>query len=230
LREVQALISNERFSPGERLPAERELAEMLGVSRPMLREALNILESRGYIDRRSKSGNFVCTAIPASVRDPIEQAMNSSLLGFRDIVELRKVLELWAVEKASESPGHKYLQALEGCLKAMKATASFRTEEQFERYREADLRFHQVVAEMTSNLAYIHLFHFLAKLVKNSITMTRQLVHDSFGKENLGYHQAIYEAIRDRDSLRARLAMLNHFQILEKRLSPKRQVKGTKPE
>lgn len=228
LREVQALISNGRFSPGERLPAERELAELLGVSRPMLREALNILESRGYIDRRSKSGNYVCTAIPSSVRDTIEQAVNSSLLGFHDIVEMRKVLELWAVEKASQSPERKSLQALEECLRTMRETSSLRTEEQFDRYREADLGFHQIIAEMTGNLAYIHLFHFLATLVKKSITMTRQLVHNSFGKENLGYHQAIYEAIREQDPLKAKLAMLSHFQILGKRLSPRESRKSTR--
>src|SRR5687767_10823821 len=60
LRQVLDLIFQGKLPPGSRLPAERELAELIGVSRNTLRDALNKLEARGYLERRDRSGNYVC--------------------------------------------------------------------------------------------------------------------------------------------------------------------------
>ena len=102
-RQIVAMIFEGQFSPGSPLPAERELAEMLSVSRPTLREALNRLEAKGFVDRRSKSGNYVCTAIPTSVREPIDEVLENNLMPLSDMIDVRKILEVWAVEKAVKS-------------------------------------------------------------------------------------------------------------------------------
>lgn len=226
LRHIVALIFEGRLPPGARLPAERELAEQLGVSRPTLRDAINRLEARGYIERRSKSGNYVCTAVPQSLREPLEDVVDSEVVGFRDILDIRKALELWAVERAAESPTKEELAALTECLKVMKMTAAFRSDEQFARHSEADSKFHENIAGMTRNPIYIHLFHFFAKLIGRSIVISRQLMPDEFGGQNISVHEQILKAIQEKDVPKAKQAMTAHFQFVEEHLSPKKPKKA----
>ena len=155
-RHITALIFEGHLSPGSRLPSERELSETLGVSRTTLRDALNRLEARGFTESRSKSGNYVCTAIPQSLRDPIEDIIEANVVAIGEVIEIRKTLEIWAVEKAARLVTKESLQALNNCVKTMKRNSTFRTPAQFTRYSEADLKFHQIIAEMTQNSIYIH--------------------------------------------------------------------------
>ncbi|MCX8036833.1 MAG: FadR family transcriptional regulator [Candidatus Sumerlaeia bacterium] len=220
-RQLLALIFEGHFPPGSPLPPERELAETLRVSRPTLREALNKLEAKGLIERRSKSGNYVCTAIPPSTRDAIEDLLSSDIVEFSNVVEIRKVLELWAVSRATERADKRSLAALQKCLAAMKTTARFRTPEQFARHSEADLRFHQTIAEMTGNPIYVHLFHFLANLISRSITLSRTLV-GRYAEQSLKVHGQLLAAIESGDPAKARKALLDHFAFVEKHLWSRR--------
>ncbi len=225
LGQIVGLIFEGRLSPGDRLPAERELAEQLGVSRPTLRDAINRLEVRGYIERRSKSGNYVCTAVPQSLREPIEDIVDASVVGFRDILDIRKALELWAVERAASSPTKKAIATLEECLKIMKSNAGFRTDDQFARHSEADSKFHQTIAEMAENPIYTHLFHFFANLIRRSIVISRQLMPDDFAAQNIGVHEQILKAIKGKDMTKAKEAMAAHFRFVEEHLSAKKPNK-----
>ncbi|HVF28282.1 MAG TPA: FadR/GntR family transcriptional regulator [Pyrinomonadaceae bacterium] len=220
LRHIVALIFEGRLSPGARLPAERDLAEQIGVSRATLRDAVNRLEARGYIERRSKSGNYVSTVIPQSVSEPIEDVVDAGGVGFADIIEIRKILELWAVAKAAESPTEDALRSLRGCLETMRSTAKLRTDEQFERHSKADLQFHQTIAEMTGNPLYMHLFHFFSNLVSRSIQISKQLIPGDFGNLNIEVHEQVFQAINERDVARSKRSMLAHFLFVEKHLAP----------
>jgi GntR family transcriptional repressor for pyruvate dehydrogenase complex len=220
-RQIVALIFEGHFSPGSPLPAERELAETLNVSRPTLREALNRLEAKGFVDRRSKSGNYVCTAIPASLREPIDEALENNLIPLADIIDVRKILEMWAVERAVKSPTEDQVRALASCVKAMRAAVSCENEDQFAHYRAADQHFHQILAEMAGNLLYVHLAHFLTGLVSRSISMSRQIFPGDYPRNNLTWHEHILKAVRAQDLEQAKEAMLEHFFQIERYLSPR---------
>jgi len=221
-RQIVALIFEGHLSPGSPLPAEREFAETLNVSRPTLREALNRLEAKGFVDRRSKSGNYVCTAIPTSLREPIDEALENNLMPLTDINDVRKILEVWAVESAAKSTTEPRLQGLSACVHAMKADVSCENEDQFARYRAADQRFHQILAEMTGNLLYVHLAHFLSELVSRSISMSRQIFPGDYPRNNLKRHEQILQAVCAQDVEQAKQAMLEHFLQIERYLSPRR--------
>ena len=221
-QQILAVIFEGRLSPGSRLPGERELTETIGLSRTTLRDALNRLEARGYINRRSKSGSFVCTSLPQPFREPIEEIVDSNVISTSDIIEIRKVLELWAVDKATELPAKDSLTALARCLRAMEATSAFRSDSQFIRYRDADLKFHQTIAEMTGNLLYVHLFHFFLDLVRRSISLSRQLVPGNFAKDNLRNHREIYRAI-ERKGQQGKARHAGTLQYVEQHISPRRR-------
>ncbi len=221
LRQILDLIFQGKLPPGARLPAERELAELIGVSRNTLRDALNKLEARGYIERRDRSGNYVCTAIPQTVRAPLEEIVAQDVVGLRDIVDIRKALETWAARKAAETPTADTLKELKNCLKTMKANAALRSDEQFNRYSAADGRFHEIIAAMTGNPVYVHLFHYFIALLRRSITITRELMQEPFAEHNLKVHENILAAISAADPDAAERAMKEHFQFVEELIAPK---------
>lgn len=206
------------LSPGTRLPAERELSEQLGISRTTLRDAMNRLEASGFVQRRPKSGTYVCTAVPQSLQNSMEHVVDAKLVRFRDIIGIRRVLEVWAVQRAAEEPAADAITELKECVDTIRATAAFETPEQIERFSEADLRFHQVIAEMTGNPLYVHLFHFLFSLILRSISLSRQIVPGNYAQQNLAVHQRIYEALRAADPEAARAAMEEHFDFVEQHL------------
>jgi GntR family transcriptional regulator, transcriptional repressor for pyruvate dehydrogenase complex len=221
LRQILDLIFQGQLAPGSRLPAERELAEIIGVSRATLRDALNKLEARGYIERRSKSGNYVCTAIPQTLRAPLDEVVESDVVGLRDVVEIRKALEVWAARKAAESPSRESLDRLKECVRMMKSNSELRNEEQFNRYSAADGRFHEVIAEMTGNPIYVHLFHYFIGLLRRSVKITRELMQEDFADYNIAVHENILNALKEADPAQAELAMQEHFRFVEELITPR---------
>jgi GntR family transcriptional repressor for pyruvate dehydrogenase complex len=152
------------------------------------------------------------------VSQPIEEVVNSNVVGLEQIIELREVLELWAVDRATKAPEKKSLARLRQCLKTMGAASAFRTESQFQRYSQADLRFHQTIAQMTGNPVYVHLIHFISHLITQSISLSRELLPNDFASRNLAVHRQIYDAIRRGDAADARAAIAAHFDFVKDHL------------
>jgi GntR family transcriptional regulator, transcriptional repressor for pyruvate dehydrogenase complex len=221
LRQILDLIFQGQLAPGSRLPAERELAELIGVSRNTLRDALNKLEARGYIERRDRSGNYVCTAIPQQLSAPLEEIVAKDVVGLRDIVDIRKALETWAARKAAEAPTADLLKQLRDCVRTMRANAALKSDEQFARYSGADRRFHEVIAEMTGNPVYVHLFHYFTALLSRSMTITRELMQEPFAAHNLKVHENILAALAAADAEAAERTMKEHFEFVEELTAPK---------
>ena len=90
---IETLILEGTLKPGERLPAERALAEEFGVSRPSLREALQKLVARGLLQSRHGGGTFVSEALGSSFRDPLLQLLEKNPEAQRDLLEFRHTLE-----------------------------------------------------------------------------------------------------------------------------------------
>ena len=232
LDRIISLIFEGRLEPGARLPSERNLALQLGVSRTTLRDALTTLEARGLIDRRAKSGNFVCTAVPPGVRTPIEEVVDRRLVSLANVIELRKVLERWAAGMASVRPNRAHLATLRTCVAEMRRTVALGTEEQFDRYRAADRRFHQVIGRMTGNPLYPHVFQFFVDLIGRSLVMSRELLPGDFARGNLERHAAIFESIGARRPELAEAAMTEHFAFVERALAQARRApvaRGRRP-
>jgi GntR family transcriptional repressor for pyruvate dehydrogenase complex len=221
-RQVVAMIFEGQLAPGARLPSERDLSEQLKVSRPTLRDALSRLQARGYIEIRPKSGNYVCNVIPQSMRGPLAEGLESRVLELHDANEIRKVLETWAAEEAARSPEPEKLKLLRECVETMRETAPLRTKGQYARHREADRRFHETIAEMTRNPVYQHLIRFLTGVIRKCISVSRELMPDDYGQQNLREHEAVYEAIRRADVAQTRKAMIRHFEFVERNLPARR--------
>ena len=116
--QIEALIKAENLLPGSKLPVERELAEMMGVSRPSIREALIALETAGYIEFRQGSGNYV--------RDPAGRKTLSVLKledlgpGALEQFEARRALEPACAELAGSRATPEQVAGLKASLQRMR--------------------------------------------------------------------------------------------------------------
>jgi GntR family transcriptional repressor for pyruvate dehydrogenase complex len=217
-RQIIALLHEGRFTPGDRLPAERDLAELLHVSRPTLRDALNRLEARGFIDRKTGSGSYVCTSIPESIRTPLEEGIRERLITLQQIIDVRKPLEVWAAKEAAIQRTADQLGELHQALESMRAAGKKVDKTSNTEYARADIRFHLVLAKMTKNPVYVHMLQFLTELISTSLSISREILDDDFSKANTTRHEAIYESIAAQAPSAARKAMTAHFLLIERRI------------
>ncbi|MFI5729642.1 FadR/GntR family transcriptional regulator [Kribbella sp. NPDC051587] len=191
--------------PGDRLPAERDLATRLNVSRVTLREAIHALTEAGYVEsRRGRyGGTFVNEQLPKPRRTPAKRIARELGEGLDDALVLRVALETGAAEVAANrvlsaaEEGH-----LRQCLADSKAA-------KLTDYRRFDSRLHLAIAEVTGSAsltsATADVRMRLNELLDAIPLLERNLEHSN------EQHQVIVDAILAGDAPAARAAMREHL-------------------
>jgi GntR family transcriptional repressor for pyruvate dehydrogenase complex len=198
VRQILALIGQGEIAPGSRLPAERDLAERLGVSRNVLREAFRVLEARGIVRSRAGGGRYlrpgnVSTALPTEgVVLRLEQAV------IADILEARELLEAQAARLAAQRANDEQVNAVTAACED--SASSW----------EDNLTFHVAVAAATGNFM-------LERLVRLQMELLRE-VHQrdhyrspGIAAELLAEHRSIAGAIAVGDADAAEAAVRRHL-------------------
>jgi DNA-binding FadR family transcriptional regulator len=191
--------------PGERLPAERDLAARLNVSRVTLREAIHALTEAGYVEsRRGRyGGTFVNEPLPTPRRTPARRLARDLGDGLEDALTLRLVLETGAAEAAAA----RELSAaerdhLQRCLDE-NAAASLTD------YRRLDSRLHLAIAELTGSPSLLSatadVRMRLNELLDAIPLLARNIAHSN------EQHRAVVDAILQGDARAARQAMQEHL-------------------
>jgi DNA-binding FadR family transcriptional regulator len=195
--QVLELISAGELQPGSRLPTERDLAEQVGVSRNVLREAFRVLEERGIILSRAGDGRYVRTLDP-SRPDPTGDAIGQiEVATILDILESREILETSV--------------AMLGCARITpQEVAPLRAAASRNSSWDDNLAFHTTLASVTHNFI-------LERLVRQQIELLRdvhQREHYIRGRRShdlLEEHREIAEAVIARDAARAQSLMRSHL-------------------
>lgn len=200
-------IADGRLGPGDKLPGEQDLADSFGVSRNVVREALSRLKADGVVQTQQGKGAFVAQATANSSLRFDAEAMRD-LAVYRNMFELRASLETDCAALASLRRTDEQLSAIAAGLAAMKAAPRWD-----EGGVDADLSFHNAVAEATNNSQIAQVVKFLIMQMRFSISDTRSKVPepDAIWSLTIGEHDRIYLAIRNRDPRAARAAMLEHI-------------------
>ena len=147
LQWIEGQLSNGALALGDRLPAERNLAEQLQVSRTSVREAIRILEAMGVVRAGVGSGPDAGTVVIAEPAAALGSALRlhvaTSHLPVADIVQTRVLLESWAAARAR--PGSPALKEAAILLGRMDAGLDP------EAFMELDVSFHLALAEAAGN-------------------------------------------------------------------------------
>ena len=110
--QMKALVASGALVPGEQLPPERVLSEMLGVSRPTLREAVNALAAMGVVEKRQGSGTYVTNLSGEVLAQPMVFILDVNPKALRDLAEVRIALETSAAASAALRIGEAQLEEL----------------------------------------------------------------------------------------------------------------------
>lgn len=196
----------QQLKPGDRFPSERELAEQFSVSRTVVREAVHALTARGLLEVRSRSGVFVSSPTRADVSQSITSFLKAGMpeLDYRKVMEVRFHLEVQIAGLAAERHSQGDLQQMEISLEN---TLHAETLEQFV---EADLAFHQALAQSTRN----ELYSLLLDSIDGVMRAVRALAFQA-GQTNPSrayqYHLTIFEQVKKGSAEGAREAMRAHL-------------------
>ncbi|HEY8544028.1 MAG TPA: FadR/GntR family transcriptional regulator [Acidimicrobiales bacterium] len=217
---VRELVASGQLAPGDRLPAERDLAERLGVGRNSIREALRELQMLGLVEARRGSGTFVRAAEPSAIMAPFQTVISLSAAAVDDVMAFRRMFE---PEVAAMAAMH-----INGDRMAMLANALRRFDEAIESEGhpvDADVDFHEVVAQCTGNAVVIAIQHALAQLFAD---MRKRLSSSTYrsGNRVARGHQALFGAIVAGDAEAARDVMREHLDEVEKSLEVWQKVAG----
>ncbi|SFP75519.1 FadR/GntR family transcriptional regulator [Salibacterium halotolerans] len=193
---VDLLLQN-KMQPGDKLPSEMELIDMLGVSRSVLREALSSLESLGIIRRQTKGGTYFAEKIGLHPFSVMLSLVNNNL---EAIIEARMTLELGLVALAAEKITAEELQRLHDTIEAIKQTED-------NDYGEHDITFHQIIASSVENPVIQGM---IDSLLLTHTKMNIQIPNREKEK-TVAYHEAIYEALKERNPQKATQEMYAHL-------------------
>lgn len=205
---IVELIVSAALHPGDKLPGERELAEQLGVSRPVIRDATRILSVRGLVEVRPGSGTYIQELDPRQATAPIElylrlrRAHNT----FNQIYEIRHTLEVEIAGLAAERATEEDLAALEAAIDGMAANS-----EDSQLFTHYDLAFHSALGNATHNDLYNVLLTPITDLLLDYRLAAFYYDPEETIHTGLTGHREILDAVRSRDPRGARQAMLHHL-------------------
>ena len=202
------------FSPGDKLPPERELAEMFGVSRPSVREALNILSSAGLVMSYQGGGTVVLSLVDAGQGNALSELIRSQQDRALEVIEVRKCMESWTAYYAAQRALPEDLRRMEEIVANMEKNLEGPLPSE-----DLDANLHIVIARATHNIVWLHLMQSLFDAMKEFQRSVWRAVYLTLEDHNLLYnhHAGIVAAIRARDAEGARSAMMDHLTFAEQR-------------
>ncbi len=206
LNHLRELIQQGKLKPGERLPAERELAEMLKVSRPTLRAGLRSLAALGVLESRHGSGTYVVDIDGPPVLDASPLRLMAALRGFTsdEMFEARLALETTAAGLAADRATSDELATL-----AEELAGIFASVDDPENFLRHDVQFHRGIATASHNRIITALTEMVVNAMYDTRKETVRRAQDL--KESAEWHRRTYRAIREHKIDEARETMREHL-------------------
>jgi GntR family transcriptional repressor for pyruvate dehydrogenase complex len=203
---VKALIERGQLRPGDRLPAERDLAGRIGVSRPTVRAGLRALAAMGVVQSRHGSGTFIPGGPPVLGAEPL--SFLAALHGFTgtEMYEARRILEVGAAGLAAERATPDHIATL-----AEEVADLFASLEQPQVFLVHDINFHRGIAAASGNPIVASLVEMVSTLYYERRRQTAARAFPRDLRDAAEAHRRIYQAIRARDAEGARAAMNDHL-------------------
>ena len=217
VNQIKQLISKGELKPGDRIPSERELATMLGVSRPSVREAIMVLEAMGFVESRQGGGTYVKALTEGSIMNPLAKLVEKrdpELL--RSLAEVRMGLESWsaylAAQRATDADIAE-MRRLYGIMEKQAAKGGWSP--------DVDAEFHYAITAASHNSLQMHVLDSIHSLFHATIQVALMEFYQQEGHVQLllNHHHDIMEAIAAHDPELARRKMVEHLAMVEEKMA-----------
>lgn len=207
------MIKERNLKPGDKLDSIEKLSSDFGVSRSVVREALSGLKAMGLIHIQQGEGTYIADFDPATFSFSKNTALIMKKEDIKELLEVRKILEVGAVRLAALNHTKEDLIALENIVQKMTNMNKIN--------EKVDYEFHYQIVQASKNNILIHLLQSISELMIETI---RDTIYISSNKQNsnqfLNDHHRIFNAIRKKDPQLAEKYMLEHLNHVEEILSP----------
>jgi GntR family transcriptional repressor for pyruvate dehydrogenase complex len=204
VNQIRALIREGRWSPGDQIPPERELAERFRVSRTSVREALRALEMQGIIESRQGGGTFVRTADTEVLVPPLAAAILRGHRELAEVLEVRELIEPGIARLAAQRATPEHVTELEQILDRQRQCI-----ENDQPFVDEDTAFHYTLARAADNHILLRLHNVILDVLRES-RQTYLHVPDR-PQMSLRGHEAIIAAVMQHDGESAYRASLAHI-------------------
>lgn len=209
--QIERLVLRGVLRPGDRLPSERDLSERLGVSRPVLRDAIATLQEAGLVEARANSGIYVADVLGSAFSPALMRLFSAVDEAKFDYLDFRRDLEGIAADRAARHGSDTDLEVIGEIFQRMESAGKKRGVAQEEAKLDAD--FHLAIVEASHNVIMLHMMRSMFELLQGGIFYNRQIM---FGQKTsrsalLAQHGRINSAIQARDGQAAKAAVEAHL-------------------
>jgi len=204
VQKLIGLIQDSSIKPGDRLPPERELSEMLGVSRPSLREALKAMQMMNIVDIRHGAGTYVKRLEPESVVEHLNIVLTLDNTLYKEIYDTRLIFECASARMAAENITDELIEEIESNLDRAEAAVDNPLA-----FLELDYELHRLVSGASGNRIISVFVETINKLNLALRNKTNDIL--SVRQNTIKDHKEIFEALKARDAARAERAMKTHL-------------------
>jgi GntR family transcriptional repressor for pyruvate dehydrogenase complex len=222
MQQLESMILEGSFTPGQKLPPERELATRFEVSRPSLREAIQKLIARGILYSRHGGGTYVSDQIGSSFADPLHDLLSAHDEFLYDQLEFRDALESLSAYYAAHRSTDADKARLSQCFHQLEEANQ---QQDFALEAKLDAEFHMIIAESAHNVVLLHTLRSLFSILASSISANLKNLFEKKAARKLimDQHRAMYEAIIAGNAESARDAAHAHLVFVEENLLKMRQ-------
>jgi DNA-binding FadR family transcriptional regulator len=211
---IETRIVEGDLQVGDKLPTEKEMAELYQVSRTVIREAMKVLKEKGWIETRVAKGTFVVDNVAKNVRDSFDAVLRmDEASGFRYLLEVREILEpevaALVASRADDSQRARLQQAID------RMDSSLELPDNIDEFLDADFTFHMSLAESTGNPLIPMIISPLFKLLRDQQAYYSSNVKEGPHRSQVN-HKLIMGAIARADAVGARRYMIEHIHQVRK--------------
>ena len=212
INQIQEMVMDDRLKKGDKLPPERELAELLGVSRTSIREALRALQVMGLIESKQGEGNFIRSNFDDTLFQPLSVIFKLQESKPEEILELRKMLEIETAALAAHKITDQEIEELRIIMNQLKECEDEDTKVRL------DKKFHYKIADISKNSLIVNILSVISSLMDFFIKDARKIILSN--KENseilIKHHEDIYKALSERNASEASIYMAKHMEFIYK--------------
>lgn len=223
VRQIEQLILRGILRPGERLPAERDLADRLGVSRPSLREAVAELQAQGLLTTRAGSGIYVAEVIGSAFSPALIRLFGDHDEAVFDYLSFRRDMEGLAAERAARLGSESDLKVIQAIFDKMQVAQAAPDAEAEARL---DAQFHSAIIDASHNVVMLHMMRAMYDLLRQGVFYNRKIMFKQRTSRAalLDQHRAINAALQARDPDGARAAVETHLDYVQTALEDQKRA------
>jgi GntR family transcriptional regulator, transcriptional repressor for pyruvate dehydrogenase complex len=202
---IRNLVTQGVLQPGDRIPAERELALELGLGRGTIREAFHQLEALGLVERAARS-RVIRVRTSANRASTVSRTIEDERRFLLQIMDVRIGLEGWVASEVARSAQPADLTRLRAILRKIEKAKSAKE------VVAVDLQFHRALVEATHNPVVMQILDTLTSMIK-SVTAFKKLTLDPLRKVDTSLHRKVIKAVEAGDAAGAQAAMVAHLEM-----------------